>query len=239
MTKIIVTISVSCFLLFQPEMHGQTAGVANGGISGTLKTEDGTPVDALIRIGRPSSPTGLGVTSPLPALPTVAVNLAASNTSGAFQATSLPPGTYEICATVLAGGYTDPCLWETSGTLVTVAAGQTATATITLKKAATLRVHITDTANLISDSPQGAIVLAALYAGRYYPLVKKNQDSSGRDYEIAVPFDRDVRFTIRPMGLTVVDSNNVNVTNGQVLSATYSSSGSAPAVLNYRVTGRR
>lgn len=71
----------------------------------------------------------------------------------------------------------------------------------------------------------------------FYPLVKKNQDSNGRDYELPVPFDRDFSFSVRPVRLSVVDSNNASVDNGQSLRLKYTSNGPGPTVLNYRVTG--
>jgi hypothetical protein len=166
-------------------LNAQTTVAAGGGISGVLTGDDGKAVDAVIRAAR---------TSPLPAV----VSSVKTTAGGAFQITGLPPGAYELCATAIAGGYVDPCLWEPSGVMVTLAAGQTATSTLTVKKASVLKVHVEDPNKLIKNSPEGAILMGVIApGGHFHPVIAKNPDSSGNNYEISVPFDRDFRCPSR------------------------------------------
>jgi len=144
-----------------------TGPVSIGSISGTLQTEDGKSATAVIRALRISP------------LPTGAPIVVTSASATVFQIPGLPPGNFEICATVLAGGYVDPCLWESSGLLVTVKAGQTTSTILTIKKASALKVHVDDPGKLIKDSPQAALLLGVATSGRVYPLLKKNEDIEG------------------------------------------------------------
>src|SRR5262245_61040658 len=86
-------------------------------ISGVLQTEDGKRVDALVRAMRiPSAPVpGLAVAAP--GL-TKHIRVSAKDKDGAFSFSGLEAGMYELCATVPAGGYLDPCLWDKTGVLV-------------------------------------------------------------------------------------------------------------------------
>ena len=210
------------------------------GISGVLTTETGKAVDAVIRAYLVNASPFAPAKSPAPSGPPVYAYITAKK-SAAFSFTSLAAGMYELCATVPDGGYVDPCLWEAHGVIVNVPANQVVTGiSINLKKSSTLKVHVDDPSKAVRNGAQGAMAMGVFGSGgRFYPLVLKNDNGSGKDYELAVPFDRDLNFFVRPVGLTAVDSNNASVDSGSTLKLRHPSNGPPPGVLNYRVTGKK
>jgi hypothetical protein len=147
-------------------------------VAGVHSTEDGKSVSAIIRL---ASKTNL-LQRP--------VNIT-TNKDGSFSFAGIPAGTYEICSTVTNDNYVDDCLWTTTPPTVTVLPGQAVTGVnMTVKKAATLKVHVNDPGKLIKDSPQGALLMGVMGAhNRFYPVVKTNSNSNGNDYQALVPYD--------------------------------------------------
>jgi hypothetical protein len=171
------------------------------------------------------------------------VQFAVDAKSGAFSFNGLTPGTYELCATVIGGGYVDPCLWESTGLIVKVAAGQTISdVAFTIKQASTLRVRLEDSAKLVKNSADASILMGVMApGGRFYPLVRKSTDSNGHSYELPVPFDKSFQFIVKPIGLQLVDAANASVDSGAsaAMSRDSSARGNEPPVLTYRVVGKR
>ena len=201
---------------------------ATASISGTLRTEDGKSVSAVVRLRSRTNPT----------MRPVAVTPAPT---GAFTLTNLPAGNYELCASVSSDPYTDPCVWTPSGTPVTLQPGQTLTGVVlTIKKASTLKVHVNDPGKLIKDSREGAILMGVVAPnGQFFPAMRKNSNSNGNDYEVTVPFDQQFHFSIVPIGLSVADANNQDVGDRQSIPQQHQSNGPTPPVLNFTVKGKK
>jgi len=211
------------FCLLGASLFAQSAN-----ISGTLKTEDGKQVAATVRLRSASDPhmLPLSVTPP---------------PSGAFAFSGVPPGSYEICASVAAETHTDPCMWNGSGLPVTVKAGQSVTgADLTLKKSSTLKVHINDPGQFVKDTPQGALLMGVVAPnGQFRPAIRTNSSGNGRDYQIQVPFDTPFYFNIVPIGLTVADSNNNPIQDRQAIPQLHQSNGPTPTGLTFTVNGKK
>lgn len=183
-------------------LHAQSGNSAS--ISGVLRTGEGISVVAFVRLGR---------TSPTPMSP---VHVATDAKTGAFSFSGLTAGTYELCATVIGGGYVDPCLWENTGLIVKVAGGQTvADVAFTVKQASMLRVRINDPGKLVKNTPDASVLLGVMASGgRFHPLVRRTTDGTGYDYELSVPFDKPFQFIVKPIGLQLVDGVNASVETG-------------------------
>lgn len=219
-------VHLAFFCLLGSSLYAQAPTAAS--ISGTLKTEDGKAVAATVRLRSRTDPH----MQPLSFTP-------ASN--GSFSFAGVPPGSYEICASVAGQTHVDPCVWSGSGIPITVKAGQAvAGAIMTLKKASTLKVHINDPGQLIKDSRQGALLMGVVAPnGQFHPAIRKNATSNGRDYEIQVPFDTPFHFNIVPIGLTVADSNNNSIQDRQAVQQMHQSNGPTPATLTFTVNGKK
>ena len=230
-----------CFILVTGTLLAQS--VATGGISGVLTTEDGRLVSAQIVAIK---------ASPMPPAPPVRITTGAG---GSFSFTGMAEGPWELCPTLPAGGYIDPCIWERSGPMVTVTRGKTVSGvTIQLKKASTLQVRVDDPAHLvpITTGTQGSGPSAAPAAGpflmmgviapggRFHPIRQTAVDATGKDHQIDVPFDKPFRFVMQPVGLAVADSRNAPVAaTGVSIPMEHGSSSPPPAALHFTVTGRQ
>jgi hypothetical protein len=207
---------LSCFLFISGLLCAQTT--APPSISGTVTTNDGKTVTAFIQVtmitpthGRP---TGLTTAK-----------------DGSFHVSSLAPGTYELCAAAVGGGYLQHCLWDTSGLVVSVAAGKTSQVAIQLKKASTLKVHINDPSHFVQpskgpkDGSPAQVMMGVFASGhRFYPLVQTASDGNGSDHQILVPFDKPFVFYLKPVGVTMADSSNAAVPSaGTSLTLTHNS----------------
>jgi len=211
---------------------GQTTG-NTGNIVGEFQTIDNRQVAAVIRTFR------IKPTQSKPTTVSTAPN-------GAFSFAGLPAGTYVVCASVPGGGYVDPCLFDAALPEVTVGPGQTARSFLLVKKASTLKVHITDTAQLTAPitigkpAPSNYLVMGVFApGGRFHPVIQTAANASGSDHIVTVPLDQPFSFHIRPVGLSVNDANNVTIpANGISILQIYRSNGPTPPTLTYTVTGK-
>jgi hypothetical protein len=221
--------SLFCCFALGMKLYAQPAIPRPGAIQGLVKTSDGQPAAIRVRAAR---------TSPLPAI----VASAIADPSGSFQITGLQTGEYELCFTATSAAYIDPCLWEASGEMVTVSAGATVRTAVTLRKAATLKVHVVDAGKLNRNSQEGAIVMGVFGArGHLHRMTVKGQGPSGNDYELAVPYDRDLVFSMKSIGLALTDERNAAVADWQQIPIRENSDGKGPKlqVLNFVVTGNK
>jgi len=171
--------------------------------------------------------------------------VATAAADGTFQISGLPEGAYQLCTTVTAGGYVDPCLWEQSGPVFMLFAGQHLTqASVPVKRGAVFQFRINDPAQA-DQSTAGAAAGARVHmgvmasGGRFYPVIKASSDALGSTHRITVPFDRPVPFTAVPIGLQATDSAGKAIAaSGLKLVLSSSSTAAAPAVITFNVTGK-
>jgi len=134
-----------------------------------------------------------------------------------------------------------PCLWDRTGVLVNLPPLQIIKGvTITLKKASTLRVHVEDPNHLIKNSPQGHLLMGVFGPrNRFYPILWQSADDRSRDYALAIPFDRDLKLHVRPVGISAVDGNNASVDAGTTIDLHHNNGAASPPPLNFRITGKK
>lgn len=131
---------------------------------------------------------------------------------GTFQLTGLASGSYTVCADVPGSTWLDPCRWNLSLPSVTISSASLhATVTITLTRGAALPVRVNDAAQFLPQhqgKAQGAGLLIGIsspgYIFRMLPIL--SQDSSGRNYQIVVPFNTQFTLVIHPSQYQVNDA---------------------------------
>jgi len=200
-------------------------------ISGTVVSNDGMPLSAVLVVNSTDSISASALTT-------------ASGSTGSFQLSGVPAGNYQICVTVQSGAFIDPCLWNTSGATIALAASQSlAGQVITVQQAAILHVRINDPQSLINipqsnGAPRGILMGVFALGSRFYSLLPMSTDSNGFDEQIAIPGGTSVPFTIMPLGLSLTDSsgNAVPPSGASIAISVPLSSLSTPIVLTYNVT---
>jgi hypothetical protein len=161
----------------------------NGTISEALKGEDGTAIAGgtiSLHLVQRASPKIVRQTTDW---------VGVTGTGGAFQFVGLPEGSYTLCPRVPNSTWLNPCEWNFPTPTATISrSNPNANASITLKGGAAVPIRINDGAQSLSQNegktPGAGLLLGISSPGfifRLVPLVA--QDSSGRDYQIVVPFN--------------------------------------------------
>jgi len=152
---------------------------------------------AVIIASRTSTPAARGV--------------ATSSSNGSFQMTSLPAGTYNLCAQFPADGYLATCQWGSSATTVTLAAGQKLTGSkVSLKASSILKIHISDPGQLLNQKTKAGyaphLVMGVWSGGLFYAAHAAGASAVTADYQVSVPFDTNLKFSIQSMSLKLADA---------------------------------
>jgi len=184
----------------------QQTSPVSGSISGVLKGEDGTAIRGgtiLLHLARPIRPKLVqqtdwsGVTA----------------ASGVFQFAGLPEGTYTLCVRVQGSTWLNPCEWNfPTPTAVISHSNPNTSVTIVLRRGAVVPVRIDDAGQLLAQhegKTRGAGLLLTVSSPAFFfrlvPLVA--HDSSGRNYEIVVPYNTPLTLVVHPSFYHVNDAS--------------------------------
>ena len=123
-----------------------------------------------------------------------------------YQMPSLPVGTYNVCLQVPGDGYLATCHWGSTATVVTLAAGQKLTGTkLALKPGSVLKVHLDDPGQLLNQKTKKGyaphLVMGVWSGGMFYPAHVAAKTAVTADYQVTIPFDTSLKFTIQSMSL--------------------------------------
>jgi len=128
-----------------------------------------------------------------------------SSRTGAFTVNSVPAGRYEVCARPATAAYADSFLWGTHRIIANVPAPAGAQPiVILLKKASLLKVRPNDSATFLQPLPTEKFpphLVVGVWGRRFLAAREMKKDSTGIDYELAVPADTALSF--RPYGQKV------------------------------------
>jgi hypothetical protein len=198
---------VSLLLVITSAVFAQQTATVSGSISGVLKGEDGTTIGGgtilLHLAGRASSrfvqqrTDWTGVTA----------------AGGVFQFAGLPEGTYTLCVRGQGSGWLNPCEWNLPTPTATISrTNPNASVTIILKRGAVVPVRIDDAGQLLAQHEgrtRGAGLFISVSSPGYFfrlvPLVA--HDSSGRNYEIVIPYDTPLTLVVHPSFYRVNDAS--------------------------------
>jgi hypothetical protein len=143
-----------------------------------------------------------------------------SGADGAFRIHGLPPGTYALCAQAGGAQYLDPCDWNGSPTMVTLAAGQTVLgASVRLTPASVLIIQVQDAQKILSqrtrDGRRPDLTIGVWGPnGMYYParaasaasIVNPLTGVGSYSYRVGVPRDTALQFHIASRDLRLGDA---------------------------------
>lgn len=133
---------------------------------------------------------------------------------GNFEA-AVPPGDYSVCVGSPSGRYLDPCLWsQPAGAAVSsLSPGEVRDIpAIVLTAAALISVHVADPSGLLGAElgpltlDPGMIIGVQRDDGAFYRAWPSAGTASGRDFQIAVPFNVPLRLWVFSRTLSVADS---------------------------------
>lgn len=198
-------------------MHG--AGV----VSGTIVDDSGKPVG------------GARVTlMPLAAIPLRPPSVT-SAAKGTFAVAGLSPRRYMVCVTVQSGVFVNACTWDTGPVVVNVPNGKDVNGVqVVLKKASFLKVRVTDRQNALPPlkaKGQPRLVIGVFTPRRnFIPATIVRQDNSGRDLQVAIPFDKPLKLHVIAPDLVIQDENKATINpNGHTVAFEHKGDGKGNA----------
>jgi hypothetical protein len=209
---------------------------AAAAVSGSLKGEDGTLLGNGLVV--------LHLLPPYPPTRSLRTDFAAKTAAGGdFQLTSLPFGTYQICAQAASGTWLAPCEWESTRRTVTVSTLQPiANVTVTLKKGLAVPVRIDDVGGFLGQF-EGKVPRAHLLLGvrntvagfRQATLI--SQDATGRNYQVIVPFGTSVNMHLFSTFFKLADPSGVALASNYGLVPIQVPAGQQPPAIRFKIVG--
>jgi|SRR5271165_5710043 len=204
-------------------------------VSGTLKGDDGTViVGGSVHLYR--------IPGSSPGRTREAQWSVVSGAEGAFRFANVGQGAYRLCAQAQDGTWLDPCDWGLGAN--TLAPAQNSSGVmLVMRKGTVVPVRIDDPGQLLSRPPSG-LMGAGLLIGfgsdtaLFHALSLASADSTGRSYQVVIPFDTAVKLIIASPFLQLADASGLLIPSG----ATYQvpvlvPSGGTPPLLHFVVTG--
>lgn len=197
----------------------------------TVDSTSGKPVaGAIIIATNAANPASRGV--------------ATSTLDGSFLIPSLSAGTYNICVQVPPGGYLPTCQWGSTGSSVPIAAAQKLTGnTLRLKSGSVLKIHVDDPGQLMNQKTKDGyypdLVMGVWSSGIFYPARVANKANTTAEYQVTVPFDTGLKFSIQSRKLAIGDANKKplpsNADQQAFQHASNAVNGATPAGFSYSV----
>ena len=201
----------------------------------------GTVTDAVT--GRPIA--GAFVSATRTTLPPLRQTVKAG-TDGTFTIAGLAAGTYTLCVQAAGDGYLDGCVWTPPGPNVTVTAGQKlAGISLKMQPGSILKIHIDDAGGLLNQKTSAGYAPHLAMGVRtpqatLHPAHLAGKTATGADYQVTVPRDRALVFSIQSFSLQLADANAVPLPNSTAQQGFQHATGVAnPPGFTYKVTGWR
>src|SRR6266567_4386316 len=194
-----------------------------GTISGKVFDQKGTPL------------SNISVTAIALAVPPLRAT-ATSSATGNFAISTLPLGTYRLCASDPRRQYLDPCWWSdpmVESVTATITSARSADGiTLRLKPASLLQIRINDPQGLLAGPhPRGGLMAGVFTTSRLYlDTYVRSRDVGGTLLEVSIPFDEPVRLLVSGIHVALIDNTNTPVgPRGATLIVANSSAAAAPA----------
>ena len=138
--------------------------------------------------------------------------------AGSYHIDNLPLGDYRVCIEMQNQSLLSTCVWGTAVHISLKQGSSSASApTVQLAAAAKLHIRVNDAMGLAQvATAKGGVGKAGMSFGLpsptgMIPLASVGSDASGQDFEVLVPFDKDL--TVMPMGklLRLTDSKGAAI----------------------------
>ena len=147
-----------------------------------------------------------------------------SGKDGSFFFSQLPPGKYQVCARLSQSNLLDPCDWEPKLNIYFLATDQLVpNARIVLKEGVLLPVRLDDPTDFVSNNqgkrPGSHVLLGVpLPNGAFLPVTPSDNNNSskgGKEHQILIPLDRDVRMIAASRDFQLSDPSGKKMRDGE------------------------
>jgi len=169
-----------------------------------------------------------------------------SRADGTFSIAGLAAGTYTLCVQSAGDGYLDGCVWTPPGPSVTVTAGQKQSGiSLKMQPGSILRIHIDDAGGLLNQKTSAGYAPHLVMGVRtpqatLHPAHLAAKTATGADYQVTVPRDKALVFSIQSFSLQLADANEAPLANSTAQQGFQHATGDAnPPGFTYKVTGWR
>jgi len=168
--------------------------------------------------------------------------IAQADANGMFQIASLPQGDYIVCA--YAPGFLDSCKWGSARGAPGLGATETRNLNaIALTPAAEVAVQVSDPLGVLPTKlnpgmDSGLILGVKRPHGTFLPSAPA-VTTGGRTYQLSIPFATPLTLWVYSRTLTLADSQNNPLPRGGAAIPLQAASGTNPAPITIRVTGRK
>jgi hypothetical protein len=207
-----------------------------GQVLGNLKGDDGTAIAG--------GYVSLALVPPYPKRLPQTSWTAVTAAEGTFQFGGLTDGRYRLCAQVPRSTWLSPCEWGLQPLAVTLTAAQPVLSlTIVMKRGAAVPIRIDDPGQLLSQhdgKTPGAHVLIGVGndAFAFVPAPVISQDANGRNHQVVIPFNSQVRLVVQSSFFQLADGAGLPLAKARTISIPLAvSAGQQPAPIRLRVTG--
>jgi hypothetical protein len=171
---------------------------------------------------------------------------ATASAAGVVTFDLLPNGQYTLCAQAVSGHWLNPCEWGATRPAVVLSAPQgTARTTLVLKRGAAVSIRVDDPNGLLAQNEgktPGAHLLLGVRSDAliFHPASIVAQDSGGRNYEVTIPFDANVKLVVASSFFRLTDAAGAPFAAGGTANIPVSVPSGQPApTLRLTVSGRR
>lgn len=213
---------------------------ANANVHGKVADEGGKPV-AAARISYQRLPltvkNGQGRWEEAPGEAHVNAQTG-GDAGGGYSIPQLPAGNYILC--VSAPGYLASCEWSAWHRL-TIADGQVLDfGTLALAKAAVVTIRVDDPMLLMQSTGKVApplVVGVQDQSNRFHAARQTSADSSGRVFQVDVPYDKPLRFWVQSWKFRITDSSGAPLNNFGALIPFQAEQNSALPQFRIRIVG--
>jgi hypothetical protein len=201
-------------------------------LSGTVSAQSSTATQADLSSieGTVRDERGLPLEASLSASSFALTQRTFSTANGAFKFSNLKAGTYVICGRVSdlkvapESPFVDSCAWRDASSLVVRLTPNNVknNVVLTLKHGYLLKVRVNDPQKLLAPATGrfGGSQVSLSIAGpsailQHIPMV--NQDSTGRDHAIVIPFDTPHKLQIHTTNVVLKDSKGLDVDDSTIV----------------------
>jgi len=201
-------------------------------------------IQGLVLDAGTSKPIGGAIVTAVSTTPPLFSQSGSAAADGSYQIQGLPAGTFALCAQAATDGYLSSCDWGAKPPTVTLTSGQDSAGNqLTMKTGSILKVRVQDPTQSLSQktlSGLGPDLVMGVFGPQslFYPAHQAGKDAGGANYQLTIPLDTRVTFSIASQSLKLADSNGVELPNSSSQQAVQQSTGNSnPPNLVYTIIG--
>ena len=164
----------------------------------------------------------------------------ATDAAGSYSNSSVPPGTYLVCAEVPGQAFLNSCKWGETKSMV-VASGQTSADTVRLGKGVFLKVHIEDPKSLLPPDrrPLGPppVIVGVKFGNGAFLAADLVSVTEGADFSMPIPVNTPLELWLSTREVSLADQqgNTVDLSTRKI---SFTAIPSSDQSFSFTVSGR-